>query len=381
MSSRARLLFLYCLLATLLVGCRLPTEVPLPELAAPTATTAPTNTAIPTGTPTSTSDPTITPTSTVTLTPTATEVVFEVGRELTLDYLRSQQFPPSEIVFEEKLADRSNYHRYLVSYLSEGNRIYGLLTVPFGDPPDSGFKAIIFNHGYIPPEVYRTTERYVGFVDYLARSGFVVLKIDYRGHGNSEGEASGAYFSPGYSIDAISAFKSLQTLDFIDPDGVGMWGHSMAGNVTLRAMLVEPGIKAGVIWAGAVYSYADLSAYGINDTTYRPTPTPAAGEDSDPPRVSQQIIQTYGRPDLGELYWQAVSLTANLDYLNSPLQIHHAEDDTVVDIAYSYDLAVALQAGSKPYEFYVYEQGGHNLSSPSFLEAMQRTVTFFEDNL
>ena len=34
---------------------------------------------------------------------------------------------------------------------SEGNKIYGLLTVPFGDPPEGGFKAIVFNHGYIPP--------------------------------------------------------------------------------------------------------------------------------------------------------------------------------------------------------------------------------------
>ena len=121
-----------------------------------------------------------------------------------------------------------------------------MLTIPFGEPPEGGFKAIIFNHGYIPPTVYRTTERYVAYVDYLARSGFVVFKIDYRGHGNSQGEPSGSYFSPGYTIDAISALKSLQMLDIIDPQGIGMWGHSMAGNLVLRAMLIEPDIKAGV---------------------------------------------------------------------------------------------------------------------------------------
>ena len=42
-----------------------------------------------------------------------------------------------------------------------------------------------------------------------------------------------------------------------------MWGHSMAGNLVLRAMLIEPEIKAGVIWAGAVYSYDDFAKYGI----------------------------------------------------------------------------------------------------------------------
>ena len=59
-------------------------------------------------------------------------------------------------------------------------------------------------------------------LDTLARNGFVVFKIDMRGHGNSEGEPQGSYFSPGYTIDAIAALQSLQTMDMIDPDGIGM---------------------------------------------------------------------------------------------------------------------------------------------------------------
>ncbi len=49
--------------------------------------------------------------------------------------------------------------------------------------PDNGRPAIIFNHGYIPPEVYRTTERYVAYQDGFARNGYVTFKSDYRGHG------------------------------------------------------------------------------------------------------------------------------------------------------------------------------------------------------
>lgn len=321
---------------------------------------------------------TIAPTSTIMLTPTPTEIVFDLGHELTIDYLRELEITGSEITFEQKLADRSNYYQHLVSYISEGNKIYGLLTIPFGDPPEGGFKAVIFNHGYVPPSIYRTTERYDAYVNYLATSGFVVFKIDYRGHGNSEGEPQGSYFSPGYTIDTISALKSLQTLDIIDPQGIGMWGHSMAGNVTLRAMLIEPDIKAGVIWAGAVYSYDDFAAYGIDDTSYRPPATPEAG---DTRRRSQVIFETYGRPDTGVLYWQAVSLTENIEYLTSPLQIHHAEDDTVVSINYSFDLAAVLRDAGKAYEFYTYEGGGHNLISPAFGTAMSRTVEFYREHL
>jgi dipeptidyl aminopeptidase/acylaminoacyl peptidase len=266
-----------------------------------------------------------------------------------------------------------------VSYQSEGNQIFGLLTIPAGDPPPAGYKAIVFNHGYIPPEFYQTTERYTAYVDYLARNGFVVFKIDYRGHGQSEGRASGSYFSPGYTIDSIAALKSLQTLDFVDPEGIGMWGHSMAGNLVLRAMLIEPEIKAGVIWAGAVYSYDDLGRLGITDNTYRP---PRNDDDEeDQPRRSRQIIDYYGRPDSRNPYWKAVSLTENIDFLASPLQIHHAEDDAVVSIEYSEGLAAVLLANGKEYQFYRYPVGGHNMNSPSFGEAMRRTVEFFQDNL
>ena len=239
----------------------------------------------------------------------------------------------------------------------------------------------MFNHGYIPPKIYQTTEKYTAYVDYLARSGFVVFKIDLRGHGNSEGEASGSYFSPGYTIDAISALKSLQTLDFVDPQGIGMWGHSMAGNLVLRAMLIEPDIKAGVIWAGAVYSYDDFMTYRISDSTYQ-TPEPAENDDDpDPRRKTRVIFESYGWPDTQVDYWKAVSLTENITYLTHPLHIHHAEDDAVVNIGYSFDLAAKLQENAKHYAFYTYEGGGHNLISPYFDQAMLRAVSFFKENL
>src|SRR5205814_1073917 len=81
----------------------------------------------------------------------------------------------------------SNYRQYVASYLSDGLKIFALLTVPNGAKPASGWPVIIFNHGYIPPTVYRTTERYVAYIDAFARSGYIVFKPDYRGFGSSQG--------------------------------------------------------------------------------------------------------------------------------------------------------------------------------------------------
>lgn len=339
--------------------------IPLPTMTRKPPATTQAETAIPTAAPL----------------PTSTQPLFEVGLEITVDYLQNIEISGSAISYHEELPPNNRYERHIVSYLSEGNQIYGLLTTPLGDPPPDGYPAIVFNHGYIPPANYRTTERYEAYVDYLARSGFVVFKIDFRGHGQSEGQPSGAYFSPGYTIDAIAALKSLQTLAFIDPGGIGMWGHSMAGNVVLRAMLIEPDIQAGVIWSGAVYSYDDFAKYGISDNTYRPPPTPEDPEAAERRRERQEIFDTYGRPGSGSEYWQEVSLTAHLDALNQPLQIHHAEDDPVVNIGYSRDLAKALEEHQKEHQFYSYHGGGHNIVSPYFDTAMQRTVQFFRENL
>lgn len=319
-----------------------------------------------TNTPTLIPSPTITPTQTP---------AFEIGNELTLDYLTELEIEGSPIIFEERLADGANYQQFIASYISEGNKIYGLLTIPFGDIPEDGFPAIVFNHGYIPPTVYRTTERYIAYVDNLARAGFVVFKIDMRGHGNSEGEPRGAYFSPDYTIDALSAFKSLQLLDFVDPEAIGMWGHSMAGNLVLRAMLVEPEIKAGVIWGGAVYSYDDLIRYGITDVSFVPRNNEVI--------LNQQasVRDTYNWPDLSHPYWEAISLTGNIDRLENPIQLHHAQDDDVVSINYSFGLAEVLNLNGKEYSFYSYEGGGHNINSPYFNTAMSRTIDFFRQNL
>jgi dipeptidyl aminopeptidase/acylaminoacyl peptidase len=304
---------------------------------------------------------------------------------ISIPYLRSIKIESTNLNIEQKLADGSNYERFLVSYLSEGNKIYALLTVPKGEKPEGGFQAIVFNHGYIPPKQYSTQGNYVSYVDYLARNGFVVLKIDFRGNGQSEGTASGSYFSSSYTKDAIAALDSLQKFDKVNPEKIGFWGHSMSGNLVLRSMLVTNKIKAGVIWAGAVYSYTDFGMYRIQDNSYTPVQTQPGTIINDPNRDTSpntsKLRENYQEIDFDNKYWSEVSLTKNIKYLEMPLQIHHAINDSVVNIGYSRDLAQILKENNKNFEFYEYEYGNHNIEGGSFNIAMDRTVKFFKDNL
>src|SRR5258708_2121371 len=111
---------------------------------------------------------------------------FDNINPLSIETLRKENYPGSDIVIEATLEPGSNYKRYIASYKSEGLKIYGLLTIPISVIPRDGFPAIIFNHGYIPPKLYNTTERYVAYVDAITREGYIVFKPDYRGNGNSQ---------------------------------------------------------------------------------------------------------------------------------------------------------------------------------------------------
>ncbi|NDJ35888.1 MAG: alpha/beta fold hydrolase, partial [Chloroflexi bacterium] len=290
--------------------------------------------------------------------------------------MRAQAYPGSELVIEETLASVGNYSRYIASYQSEGNTIYALLTVPFGEPPETGWPVIIFNHGYIPPAIYRTTERYGDYVNAFAAQGYIVLKSDYRGHGRSEGIATGGYGSPAYTIDVLNAVASIKTYPAADPDRIGMWGHSMGGHITLRSMVVSDEIKAGVIWAGVVASYPDLiTEWWLRGRT-GPTPTP--DPDGGRGRWIYGLNDTFGSPEENPEFWASISPNSYLEDLSGPLQIHHGTADTSVPVRLSEILVDELIALDIPVQFYRYEGDDHNISQ-SFSTAMVRSIQFFDE--
>lgn len=305
-----------------------------------------------------------------TLTPTPMPFV-----EMTIPYLRNRTYT-SSMGTRTRIADSGTYMSYLTHYVSDGLKINALLTIPKGNMPLEGWPAIVFVHGYIPPTQYETTSNYVSYVDYLAKNGFVVFKIDLRGHGKSEGEAGGGYYSSDYVIDTLNAIAVLQTVDFVNPRHIGLWGHSMAGNVVMRAFASRPEIPAVVIWAGAGYTYADLAAYRISDSSYRP-PTVTTHR----ARSRQLLRDAHGDFSPANAFWKQVAVTDYLNDLKGAIEIHHAVDDAVVSIEYSRNLIHLLDSTKVPHELFEYAGGGHNISGLFFTTAMERTVEFFKKNL
>ncbi len=277
---------------------------------------------------------------------------------VSIQALKAREYPGSPLTVRQTLAAGSTYTRQVVSYQSEGLRINALLTVPRGTPPQGGWPAIVFNHGYIPPAEYRTTERYVAYQDAFARAGFVTLKSDYRGHGSSDGQALGGYDDPGYTVDVLNAAASLRRDPRVNPDRLGLWGHSMGGQLSLKAMIVDPRLKAASLWAGVIASYDVLAT------------------DWNPPPGEKRTLDAVNRR-----YLRLLSPNAYLRELNGrPIQLHHGTNDKDVPYSFQKNLADDLRNAGQGVEAYRYDGDNHNLSG-NLRTALNRSVQFFRENL
>ena len=292
---------------------------------------------------------------------------------LSIEAMRKRSYPGSAFTVRQTLRSGGNYSRQVVSYQSDGLRINALLTIPSGTLPKGGWPAIVFNHGYIPPSVYRTTERYAAYQDAFARAGFVTLKSDYRGHGSSQGEAVGGYFDPGYTTDVLNAAASLRKDRRVNAARLGMWGHSMGGALTLRSMVIDRGIKAGVIWAGVVAPYELLQNAWTRGPGAEVIPYSAR-------RRGLELRAKYGTVEQNPAFWQAVSPNSFLQSVSGPLQLHQGTADAEVPVTFHRALEQGLKAVGKPYTAYVYRGDNHDLSR-NLGTALSRSVAFFRANL
>lgn len=299
---------------------------------------------------------------------------------LSIEAMRARSYPGSEITIEKTLPDGNNYRQYIASYMSDGLKIFALLAIPMGERPKNGWPVILFNHGYIPPETYQTNPsvgQYATYVPVFAEKKYIVFKPDYRGNGNSDGRPEGAYYSPAYATDDLNAFSSIKKYKDADSTRIGVWGHSLGGNITLRDLVVNTtDIKAAVIWGGVVGSYDDL----MNNWQRRVRFVPSQREMANRNSSRSKIISEHGTPQSNPDFWNSIDPTYFVNDITAPVQIHTGADDEVVPVAFSQSLYDKLKTAGKTTEFYSYPGGDHNISQ-DFNLAMQRSVEFFDKYL
>jgi len=295
-----------------------------------------------------------------------------IDSPLAIITMRQKSYPGSAIIIVQTLSPGTNYNRFIVSYKSDGLTIYGLLTVPNGRKPASGWPVIIFNHGYIPPSSYSTAASYSIMVDPLASAGYIVFKPDYRGNGNSEGSPTQPYVSSNDVTDSMNALASIKKFPDANPQKIGVFGHSMGGNVALHELVISHDIKAAELMAGVVGNETGLMQWWDHRFAVRSI----IGNDLDTYYVFEQMIKDHGTPDTNPDYWNAIDATHFLDFVSAPVQIQFGSADEEVPTYFSSSLKDSLQKAGKTVDYHVYPGANHNLA-PDTSAAMANTIAFF----
>lgn len=122
----------------------------------------------------------------------------------------------------------------------DGATLSALLHVPATVSAATPAPAILAIHGYI-----NSRETQSPYAIELARRGYVVLNMDQRGHGYSDPPA----FAAGFGGPAGLAY--LRSLPEVDPDRIGLIGHSMGGWAVLSAAASMPDAYETVIVSGS----------------------------------------------------------------------------------------------------------------------------------
>ncbi len=206
----------------------------------------------------------------------------------------------------------------------------------------------------------------------------MVVVPDFRGHNDSEGSefASGPLESNWYVRDSIVAFRAIDSLPRASRVNRFMWGHSMGGAVTLRALLaLKNRVKGASIWSSTTTDnrksavYYSLMNAGLSDSL-----------STEKPALNRLMS------DLNALPFNFKPIQGDagqfIDELETPLSIHHSVLDLKSTPYYwSVELAGKLYTSSKPYHFYSYAGDKHLFDGDNLTQAIQRDVSFFKSLL
>jgi dipeptidyl aminopeptidase/acylaminoacyl peptidase len=284
-------------------------------------------------------------------------------RGLTIDELSSRKYGGGgRFLFSSGQRVPAGFTRYTFEYPSDGLLIHGFLNLPDTEGPHP---VVLVLHGYIDPEEYELLPYTTRYADALATTGYLVLHPSYRNYPPSDPGPN--LFRVGYAVDVMNLIALVQEnagqpgpLESADPDSIGLFGHSMGGGITLRAITAGAPVQAAVLYGSMspdeqrnyekIYEWSD-GKRGLSELSTPP---------QDLARISPLFF---------------------LDRIQVPVSIHHGEDDDLVPPEWSTDLCRRLKLLGKSVECFTYPNEPHTFIGFGGIVLMERTTAFFEQHL
>ncbi len=194
----------------------------------------------------------------------------------------------------------------------------------------SGKKGVIFLHGFTGNK--DEWGRFSKISEKLAQDGFLVLRFDFSGNGESEGIFEESHFGK-QTTDALSAIAFMKKQGCAS---IGLYGHSMGGAVAILA-----GAKA------TVNAIAVTAAAALPD-----------------PALLAQYARDWVNKELPPDFLENVASTnvmAAARELKAPLLIIHGDKDTVVDVSVSKEL---YKHANEPKSLVIVAGADHDFAHP-----------------
>lgn len=268
-----------------------------------------------------------------------------------IENLRQREYKPSEVAIESTVSQNEIYTGYIFSYISDSLKIYGRMNVPNDSKPSDGFPVVILNHGYFNQSSFTSGDGTQTMADILARNGYLTLASDYRGFGRSKNDTEDSRgHNPNYAIDVLNLIASVGNLDNVNPNKIGMWGHSMGGEVSIRTVEATNKVKAVVLWAPTGTNRE------VNSNFY------GGGR-----RSADSSGEAHNDNDL--------------KLINTPISLHQGLSDKEVDPIWSKELYSDLEKLDKQIEYFEYPGQDHNFRNLGWGEISPRTVEFLDKYL
>lgn len=133
-----------------------------------------------------------------------------------------------------------------ITFTSDGLTLAGSLHVPDTRAPDQKLPAVIVLHGFIGAK----DNSYSEVVSRLMESwGYVVLRIDFRGCGKSEGQR-GYVLCHDQVADTRNAMTWLAQRPEVDPARIAVLGHSFGAAIAAYTASTDTRFAAAVISCG-----------------------------------------------------------------------------------------------------------------------------------
>lgn len=132
-----------------------------------------------------------------------------------------------------------------VTFQSKGKQLIGMLHLPIKKNPP----IIIMCHGWAGGKTEGPHFLFVKTARFLCKGGFAVLRFDHAGVGDSEGDFED-YNTTSSLNDIKCAIDFVTKRKNINPEKIGLLGHSMGGMNAIITAARNKNVKCVVSWSG-----------------------------------------------------------------------------------------------------------------------------------